>query len=74
MRRTLESAGFLVLIAGIAGVVNHVHPPWRLFNLVNGVVLPRLGLSGYQLYLDLLLVVVGLVLMLAASATRPEPS
>lgn len=56
------------MVAGLSGTLNHFFPWWRLFNLVNGLLLPRLGLTAYELFLDLALAVLGLTVMLAAAS------
>jgi uncharacterized membrane protein len=74
MQKSLEAIGFLVLLAGISGIVNHLWSGWHIFNLLNGVLIGRLlpVLSPFELYLDLTAVAFGLVVMLAASTLSPQ--
>jgi glycerol-3-phosphate acyltransferase PlsY len=68
MRQTLEAAGFLTLMAGLSALLNHIWSGWHLFNLLNGVLLPRLGLlAAYELYVDLAVAALGLGIMIGAS-------
>jgi hypothetical protein len=73
MQRTLESVGFLVMVAGVVGIINHFWAGWRLFNLVNGVLLRHVeSLQPYELYVDVTIAVLGLVILLAASSLTSD--
>jgi hypothetical protein len=74
MQKTLEAFGFLVMVAGLSGVLNHIWSGWRIFNLLNGVLIGRLlpNLTPFELYLDLTAVAFGIVVMLAASTLSPQ--
>jgi multisubunit Na+/H+ antiporter MnhB subunit len=69
MRQTLEAGGFLTLVAGLSALINHFWSGWHIFNLVNGILLPRLGLlAAFELYVDLAVAALGLGIMIGASA------
>lgn len=73
MQKALEAFGFLILVAGLAGVVNHFWSQWRLFNVVNGVLLRRFGtLQPYELYVELIVAALGLVVLLATASAGPD--
>ena len=69
MQKTLQSIGFLLGIAGAAGLVHHFAPGFKLFALVSRIPL----LSRYDLYSSAALVVLGLALLVAGDrAQRPQ--
>jgi hypothetical protein len=73
VQKTLESVGFLVMVAGVVGIINHFWDGWRLFNLVNGVLLRHVeSLQPYELYVDVSVAVLGLVILLAASSLEQD--
>ena len=74
MQKTLETIGFLVMLAGLSGIVNHIWSGWRIFNLLNGVLIGRIlpSLEPFELYLDLTAVAFGVVVMLAAGTLSTQ--
>ena len=74
MQRTLETIGFLVMLAGLSGIVNHIWSGWRILNLLNGVLIGRIlpSLEPFELYLALTAVAFGVVVMLAASTLSTQ--
>ena len=74
MQKTLETIGFLVMLAGLSGIVNHIWSGWRIFYLLNGVLIGRFlpSLEPFELYLDLTAVAFGVVVMLAASTLSTQ--
>lgn len=74
MQKTLEAVGFLVMVAGISGIVNHFWDGWRIFNLVNAVLIGRLipSLSPFEIFVDITVAVLGLVVMLAPAGLEPQ--
>ncbi|MEY9210736.1 hypothetical protein NI17_013900 [Thermobifida halotolerans] len=74
MRKTLQTAGFLLTLMGVSGAVDHlyVQPVMGIFlNAFNRFVLPRVGfLTGYELYANLSLAVLGVAVMVAAERIR----
>jgi len=67
MQKTLQSAGFLLAIVGVAGLVHHFVHGFRLFALVARI--PFLG--RYDLYASAALLVLGVALMIAGDRTKP---
>ncbi|GAA3966527.1 hypothetical protein [Thermobifida alba] len=69
MRQPLQTAGFLLMLMGLSGAVDHlyVQPFMGAFlNVFNRVVIPRIDLlTGYELYANLSLAVLGFVVMVA---------
>lgn len=63
----METVGFVLAVLGLVAVVNHYWSGFQLFNLVNGIVLPVLGLSAYEVLAGGVLIVLGLVVMVAPS-------
>ncbi len=63
MQKILETAGFALAVLGLAGVVDHFWSAFPLFDVVNGLLLPRLGLEDHQLLVDVTVVLVGAVMM-----------
>ena len=61
MQKTLQSIGFLLGVAGVAGLVHHFAHGFKLFALVSRIPL----LSQYDLYVSAALVVLGLALLIA---------
>ena len=67
MRKTLQPIGFLLSIAGAAGLVHHFVHGFKLFALVSRIPL----LSRYDLYVSAALVVLGLALLIAGDRAQP---
>ena len=69
VQKTLQSIGFLLSIAGAAGLVHHFVHGFKLFAFVSRIPL----LSRYDLYVSAALVVLGLALLIAGDrAHRPH--
>ncbi|MEV5741817.1 hypothetical protein AB0L30_17370 [Microbispora rosea] len=70
MREVIRLAGAFLVAAGISGTVDHlaVQPFWgAILNVFNRQVIPRLSfLTGYEIYANLLVAVVGAVVLAAA--------
>ncbi|NJP26082.1 hypothetical protein OHB01_28755 [Microbispora hainanensis] len=70
MREVIRLAGAFLVAAGISGTIDHlaVQPFWgAILNVFNRQVIPRLGfLTGYEIYADLFVAVVGVVVLAAA--------
>jgi hypothetical protein len=68
MRRTVATAGAILLVQGVAGLLHHV-----LGWFGSWAVVRHLGfLEGYEIFANLVLVVLGAALVVAARA-RSEP-
>jgi len=67
VQKTLQSIGFLLGIAGAAGLVHHFVHGFKLFVLVSRIPL----LSRYDLFVSAALVVLGLALLIAGDRARP---
>jgi hypothetical protein len=76
MRNAIQLAGFVMVLQGISGAIDHlaVQPFMSiLLNLFNRVVIPRVDLlADHALFANLALALLGLVVMVAAD--RPQPS
>ena len=74
MRNSIQLVGFVMVLQGISGAIDHLAvQPFMgiLLNLFNRVVIPRVDLlADYALFANLALL--GLVVMTAAD--RPQPS
>lgn len=68
VQKTLQSIGFLLGIAGAAGLVHHFAHGFKLFALVSRIPL----LSRYDLYVSAALVVLGLALLIAGDRAQPQ--
>ncbi|MEV4298927.1 hypothetical protein [Microbispora rosea] len=70
MREVIRLAGAFLVAAGISGTIDHlaVQPFWgSILNVFNRQVIPRLSfLTGYEVYANLLVAVVGAVVLAAA--------
>ena len=74
MRRAIQALGVLMVLTGISGAIDHlaVQPFFAFLNLVNRVVIPRLDfLDGYELFANLLLAAVGIVVLVLSDADQP---
>jgi len=67
MEKTLSSAGFLLVIAGAAGLLHHFIHGFRLFAFVARIPF----LSQYDLYVSAALLVLGLALLVAGDRIKP---
>jgi hypothetical protein len=74
MRKAIQALGLLMVLMGISGAIDHlaVQPFFAFLNLVNRVVIPRLDfLDGYELFANLLLAAVGVVVLMLSDADQP---
>jgi hypothetical protein len=71
MRKVVELVGFVLLAMGVSGTIDHlaVQPILGFLNVLNRFVFPK-ALPGYELYANLAVAVLGLVLLVAASRSR----
>ena len=76
MRNIIQFVGFVMVLQGISGAIDHLAvQPFMgiLLNLFNRVVIPRVDLlADHALFANLGLALLGLVVM--AAAERPQPS
>jgi hypothetical protein len=72
MRKVVELAGFVLVVMGISGTIDHlaVQPILGFLNVLNRFVFPKV-LPGYELYANLMVAVFGVILLVAASRSRP---
>ena len=63
MRKSLETAGFVLAVLGLAGVVDPFWSDFPLFDVVNGLLLPLLGLADHQLPVDVTVLLAGAALV-----------
>ena len=70
MQETLQSAGFLLAIAGVAGLVHHFVNGFRLFAFVARIPF----LARYDLYVSAALLVLGVALLIAGDRTKSQLS
>ncbi|HEX5303680.1 MAG TPA: hypothetical protein VFW50_42475 [Streptosporangiaceae bacterium] len=66
-QKTLQSIGFLLGIAGAAGLVHHFAHGFKLFALVSRIPF----LSRYGLYVSAVLVALGLPLLIGGDRAQP---
>ncbi|MFC5813918.1 hypothetical protein [Nonomuraea harbinensis] len=70
MRKAIQIVGFVLALQGISGAIDHVavQPFLGFFlNFFNRVIIPRVDLlTGYELFANLALAALGVVLMIAA--------
>lgn len=76
MRKAIQLAGAFLVAAGISGTIDHLAvQPFcgAILNVFNRQVIPRLAfLTGYEVYANLLVAVVGVVVFAAASRRDEE--
>lgn len=72
MRKVVEFLGFVLLVVGVSGTIDHlaVQPFLGFLNVLNRLVFPEV-VPGYELYANLSVAFFGLALVLAAARTRP---
>jgi hypothetical protein len=72
MRKVVELVGFVLVFMGISGTIDHlaVQPIFGFLNVLNRFVFPKV-LPGYELYANLMVAVFGVILLVAASRSRP---
>ncbi|GAA4512295.1 hypothetical protein [Nonomuraea ferruginea] len=70
MRKAIQIVGFVLALQGISGAIDHVavQPFFGFFlNFFNRVIIPRIDvLTGYELFANLALAALGVVLVIAA--------
>jgi hypothetical protein len=74
MRNAIQALGLVLTLMGISGAIDHlaVQPFFGFLNVVNRVVLPRLDfLDGYELFANLLLAAIGVVVLILADRKEP---
>ena len=76
MRDTIELVGFILVLMGISGAIDHLAvQPYMglLLNLFNRVVVPRVDLlADHALLANLGLALLGVVVMVAADRFQPS--
>ena len=76
MRNALQLVGFVMILQGISGAIDHlaVQPFMSiLLNLFNRVVIPRVDLlADHALFANLALALLGLVVMAAGERVQPS--
>lgn len=74
MRKPMQLLGIVMILQGISGAIDHlaVQPFFGpLLNLFNRVVIPRVDLlAGYELFANLILAVLGVVVVIAAEPAQ----
>lgn len=71
MRKVVEVCGAVLLVMGVSGTIDHlaVQPIMGFLNVLNRVVFPKV-VPGYELYANLVVALLGLAVLVAASRTR----
>ena len=74
MRKFVELIGAVLVAMGVSGTIDHfaVQPILGFLNVLNRWLFPKV-VPGYELYANLTVVLLGLVLVVAAARTRPAP-
>lgn len=76
MPKLVQLVGAFLLLAGISGAIDHVAAqPFMgiVLNVFNRHVIPNIdALRGYELFANLMIAVLGLVIVVAVARTRPE--
>jgi hypothetical protein len=74
MRSALQFIGVVLVAAGVSGSIDHLlghQPIFGFLNVVNRVLIPRVdALAGYELYANLSVAVLGVVVVAAAGVPR----
>ncbi|GAA3762954.1 hypothetical protein HDA32_005898 [Spinactinospora alkalitolerans] len=73
MRKVIQTVGFVIALMGVSGTIDYlaVQPVFGFLNVVNRLVIPRVDfLTGYELYANLSLAVLGVVVVVAAERIR----
>jgi hypothetical protein len=75
MRKPIQLLGIVMVLQGVSGAIDHlaVQPFFGpLLNLFNRAVVPRVDLlAGYELFANLILAVLGVVVVIAAEPAQP---
>lgn len=73
MRKAVEFLGAVLLAMGVSGTIDHlaVQPFLGFLNVLNRWLFPAV-VPGYELYANLAVAVLGLVVLVVAARTRPN--
>jgi predicted membrane-bound mannosyltransferase len=75
MRTPIQTAGFVIALMGVSGTIDHLaYQPilGPFLNAFNRYVFPNVSLlSGYELYANLMVAVVGVLVIVAAERLAP---
>jgi hypothetical protein len=75
MRKPVQLLGVVMVLQGVSGAIDHVaaQPLFGIFlNLYNRLVVQRVDfLAGYELFVNLILAVLGLIVVVAAERMLP---
>lgn len=68
MRKVVEFFGFVLLLIGVSGTIDHLayQPIFGFLNVLNRFVFPK-TVPGYELYANLTVAALGLALLVAAA-------
>lgn len=71
MRKAVELLGALLLAMGVSGTIDHfaVQPVLGFLNVLNRWLFPKV-VPGYELYANLVVALLGLVILVAATRTK----
>jgi hypothetical protein len=71
MREVMAAVGFVLLVVGVSGTIDHlaVQPILAFLNVLNRLVFPKI-VPGYELYANLTVAALGFAVMVAASRVR----
>jgi hypothetical protein len=76
MRKPIQLLGIVMVLQGLSGAIDHlaVQPFFGLFlNFFNRVIIPRLDvLTGYELFANLSLAVLGAIVVITAAQGQPS--
>jgi len=72
MRKVVESIGFVLLVMGVSGTIDHlaVQPVLAFLNVLNRVVFPKF-LPEHVLFANLTVALLGLLILVTAEHTKP---
>jgi hypothetical protein len=74
MRSALQFAGVVLVAVGVSGTIDRLlgfQPIFGFLNVVNRFLIPRVdGLGGYELYANLSVVVLGVVVFASSGVVR----
>jgi hypothetical protein len=78
MRSALRFVGVVLVAAGVSGTIDRLlghQPIFGFLNVVNRFVIPRVdALAGYELYANLTIAVLGVVVFAASGIARRPPT
>ena len=76
MRKPIQLLGIVMVLQGVSGAIDHlaIQPFFGpLLNFFNRFVVPRVDvLTGYELFANLILAVIGVVVVIAAESAQPS--